>query len=251
MAVPQRTRAPGRRPARRRLRVVRAHGAAKVVACHLGRLSRRRIGADRVWWETWHPCAAGTALHRRDSAHVRDLGHAGRRAWPARPAAAASAQHRHRALGGAVVGAPAPARQGPRGADPGRLARHRPGGWTGRRSPCGNARHRHDSATRPRGSRDPDSRHTAPDPESHGTRRGPFANGSPDMLPGPRTTRRGPCSRAGNVQSRMECPQAERARKIPHLRTRARHSPPRTRLPRHRRDGHRNVRLALTGTAPA
>ena len=98
--------------------LVRAHRAASVVAGHPRRLSGRRMGAGRLRREARHPRAAGTALHRRDSARVRDLGRAGRRARPTRPAAAASARYRHRAAwrcrgGRTAAGAPRSAWSGP------------------------------------------------------------------------------------------------------------------------------------------
>ena len=82
--------------------------------------------AGRVRREARPARPAGAALRRRGDARGRGVAGAGRRARPARRAAAARPGHRRAGAVGAVVGAPPPARQGPRGTDPRRLAGHRP-----------------------------------------------------------------------------------------------------------------------------
>ena len=79
-----------------------------------------------------------------------------------------------------------------------------------------------------------DRRHPAADAEGDGAGRAAVADGRADLLPRPRTPGRRPHPRPGHARRRLAGPHAQRARQVPDLRTRARHAPPRPRLPAHR-----------------
>ena len=96
----------------------------------------------------------------------------------------------------------------------------------------------------PCGRRYPDRRYSAADAKGHGPRRGALPDGPTDMFPRPRAQGRRPGPRAGHAPRRLGCPQPQRTRKIPRLRTRARYAETRTRLPPHR-PGRRRNRRAL------
>ena len=123
----------GRADRRRRMGPCRASRSGST---HTGGQSGRRVASDGVRRANRPRAASRARLRQRGDPRGRSVAGPGRRARPARPAAAAGPGHRRGAAVGAVVGTPAPPRQGPRRAHPGRLARHRPRGraWPALRS---------------------------------------------------------------------------------------------------------------------
>ena len=132
MALPLRARPRLPRGAHAGRWVVAARGPPAMVAIHPERRCSGRVAARHLRRTNRYPRADGAPVRGHGHARGRRMDGRRDRARPVRLAAAPGPGHRRTGPVGAVVGSPAPACPGPRGAQARSVARHRQGRRAGR-----------------------------------------------------------------------------------------------------------------------